>query len=164
MSYKGFWKKNAMLSAYLSLSLFTFAILGQEKPANENQVKPCKQPHETENGIGIAKDNAYPSKSFINENPFKKLSLETKPLQITYKPIAKYTDEARKNCIEGKVYLKITFFANGRVGNLKVVEGLDYGLTEQAIAAAKLIRFEPALKNKKAITVTKTLSFNFTIY
>lgn len=88
----------------------------------------------------------------------------TKPLQIRSKPRAPFTDEARKNCIQGTVILRLTFLSNGTVGNIKVVNGLPAGLTKQAINAAKKVKFEPAMKNFKPISVTKKLSYNFTLY
>ncbi|SRR5258706_7555752 len=91
-------------------------------------------------------------------------STHFKNLKILNKPIAHYNEVARSKCVEGVVFLRITFFANGTVGNFRVVKGLPYGLSGNAIEAAKLIRFEPALKNGKPVTVAKTLSYNFTIY
>jgi len=41
---------------------------------------------------------------------------------------------------------------------------LPYGLTEQAIAAAKSIRFEPAKKDGVAITKIKQIDYSFTLY
>ncbi len=88
----------------------------------------------------------------------------TKPLQIRSKPKAFHTKLALEKCIEGKVILKITFFSNGQVGKIKVVKGLPFGLSEQAVEVAKRIRFEPAMKGGKPITVTKKVEYTFTIY
>ena len=85
-------------------------------------------------------------------------------MQIVSKPIAFYTESARKNCVEGVVKLRITFYANGKAGNFKVVSNLPYGLTEQAMAAAKNIKFEPARKHGKPVSITKIVSYNFAIY
>ena len=98
------------------------------------------------------------------KNRKKNLQRESRNLYLISKPIAKYTDEARANCIQGKVVLGITFFADGTVGNFKIIEGLEHGLSEQAIEAAKLIKFKPAMRKGKMITVTKKVSYNFTIY
>src|SRR5215204_5412612 len=68
---------------------------------------------------------------------------ETGKLTIKSKPAAKYTDAARENNIEGSVRLKVTLLASGEVGSISVVNGLPDGLTEQAIAAARKIKFEP---------------------
>lgn len=88
----------------------------------------------------------------------------SKDLQITFKPKPRYTDEARQNNITGNVRVKVTFLANGSIGSVSPVSNLGYGLTEQAIAAAKQMRFEPRMVNGKPQAVTKVVVFNFTIY
>lgn len=89
---------------------------------------------------------------------------ETKSITITAKPSPRYTDAARQNNIQGTVRLRVTFNANGTVGGVSPVNSLPNGLTEQAIAAAKQIRFQPAMRNGQAISVTKQIEYNFTIY
>lgn len=88
----------------------------------------------------------------------------SKDVNITYKPKPRYTDEARQNNVTGVVRVKVTFLANGSIGSVSPVSNLGYGLTEQAIAAAKQIRFEPKMVNGRPTAVTKTIAFNFTIY
>lgn len=88
----------------------------------------------------------------------------TQGLKIISKPKATYTDAARQNQVQGSVTLRITFLANGSIGSITPVSGLGYGLTEQAIAAARRIQFEPAKSNGVAQTVTKTFQYGFTIY
>ena len=88
----------------------------------------------------------------------------SKGLQITYKPKPRYTDSARQANITGNVTVRVTFLASGQIGSVSTVSGLGYGLTEQALAAAKQIRFEPQLKNGRPVTVVKSVVFNFTIY
>jgi TonB family protein len=62
------------------------------------------------------------------------------------------------------VRLRVTFLASGQIGSVSPVSGLSYGLTEQAIAAAKQIRFEPAKVNGVPQTVTKQIEYSFSIY
>ncbi len=88
----------------------------------------------------------------------------TQALRIISKPKAPYTDSARQNNVQGSVTLRITFLANGSIGSITPVSGLGYGLTEQAIAAARRIQFEPAKVNGVAQTVTKTFQYAFTMY
>lgn len=88
----------------------------------------------------------------------------SKPLQITFKPKPRYTDAARQNNIQGTVTLRVTFLASGDIGSVSPVSQLGYGLTEQAIAAAKQMRFEPQLVNGRPQTVVKSVQFSFTIY
>jgi periplasmic protein TonB len=86
------------------------------------------------------------------------------PLNITFKPRPPYTDAARTNQVAGTVTLRVTFNANGTIGSVTPVNGLPYGLTENAIAAAKNIKFEPMKKNGIPQTVVKTLQFTYTMY
>ncbi len=85
-------------------------------------------------------------------------------VQILSKPRANYTDAARQAQVQGKVVLKVTFSANGSVGAISVISGLGNGLTEQAIAAARGIKFEPAKRGGVAYSVTKPVEYSFTIY
>jgi outer membrane biosynthesis protein TonB len=54
--------------------------------------------------------------------------------------------------------------ANGQIGSISPVKGLPNGLTEQAIAAARRISFEPAKNNGIGQTVTKQIEYSFSIY
>jgi TonB family protein len=86
------------------------------------------------------------------------------PLKIISKPKALYTDAAKTAQIQGTVTLRITFLATGQIGGISVIKGQPYGLTEQAIAAARAIKFEPARTKDGPITVTRALEFPFVIY
>jgi TonB family protein len=86
------------------------------------------------------------------------------PLFIKAKPRAQYTDLAREQNIQGTVILRVTFSKDSSIGNIQVVQGLGYGLTEQAIAAAKQIVFQPKQINGIPVSVTKIVEYNFSIY
>lgn len=88
----------------------------------------------------------------------------TSPLRILSKPKPVYTEEAKKNNIEGKITLRIVFKKDGTIGKVQPVSGLAAGLTESAIEAAKKIRFEPQRKDGKPVSVTKVIEYNFTLY
>lgn len=68
----------------------------------------------------------------------------TRSVEILSKPRPAYTEEARRQRIEGEVLLEIQFAASGQVRVLGTVRGLGLGLDENAIAAAEAIRFRPA--------------------
>ncbi len=86
------------------------------------------------------------------------------PVKFIAKPRANYTDAARTNNIQGNVTLRVTFLASGQVGSVTTVNGLPYGLTEQAIAAAKQIRFEPKKVNGQPVNASMAVQYSFTIY
>jgi TonB family protein len=67
-----------------------------------------------------------------------------------------YTDTARQNQVQGTVTLRVTFLANGQIEASRRSAGLAFGLTEQAIAAARSIKFEPQMVNGEPKSVTKT--------
>jgi len=88
----------------------------------------------------------------------------TQPLKILYKPKGTYTDEARTNNVQGTVRLKITLLASGAIGSITPITRLPHGLIEQAIAAARQIKFEPAKVNGVAVSKIVTFDYGFNIY
>jgi TonB family protein len=92
----------------------------------------------------------------------KPMSASLKPT-ILYKVKASYTEDARRNRIEGEVVLNVVFAANGTINSIRVVRGLPDGLTEKAIEAALKTRFQPAVENGAPVSVRGDLSFTFVI-
>lgn len=88
----------------------------------------------------------------------------TQDLRIISKKKPPYTDAARMNSVTGTVTLRVTFLASGQIGSIVTINGLPHGLTEQAIAAARQIRFEPKLVNGVAQSVSRPVTFSFTLY
>lgn len=84
-----------------------------------------------------------------------------KKLRIISKPDAGYTDEARRNNVRGQVVLRVLFGETGQVNRISVVKGLPHGLTERAIAAARLIEFEPAELDGKKVDYPLTVVYVF---
>jgi len=83
------------------------------------------------------------------------------PAQITSQPLARYTDEARRNLTEGQVTLRVTLALDGTVGNVEALTTLPDGLTEQAEKAARRIKFIPAKYNGSSIEEMKTITYSF---
>jgi hypothetical protein len=109
------------------------------------------------NGNGIGNGEAMPLKSQTSAN-------QTTSLQILSKPRADYTDWARFYQISGKIPLRVTFLADGNIGSVMAVKKLPFGLTNNAINAARTIRFQPAVKDGTAYTDTKLVEYSFMIY
>jgi len=95
--------------------------------------------------------------------PVKPAGVTTK-VKIISKPKPGYTNEARQNQVTGTVRLRVVFTASGQIGSVSSVSGLPNGLTEQAISAAKGIRFEPAMKNGVAVSSQSIVEYTFSIY
>ncbi len=85
-------------------------------------------------------------------------------LRIISKPQARYTEAARQNQTEGSVRLKVTLLASGDIGAIVPVRELPDGLTEQAIEAARRIKFEPKKVEGVPVSTTVTIDYTFTIY
>jgi TonB family protein len=63
-----------------------------------------------------------------------------------------FTEEARKNKVQGVVRVRILVDSNGAVREVILKRGLPDGLNEQAIRAAYQMRFIPAMKNGQAVS------------
>ncbi len=87
----------------------------------------------------------------------------TTPIKILSKPRANYTDKARQASVAGTVTLAILFAAEGRVSQIIVLEGLGYGLDQEAVNAARQIKFTPFIKDGKPVSVVKQVQYSFTI-
>ena len=85
-------------------------------------------------------------------------------VRLISKPEPVYTDEAKQRGVVGTVVLKAIFTGSGKVMNIRVVQGVPYGLTERAIAAARQIRFIPATKEGKFVSMWMQLEYNFNLY
>jgi protein TonB len=74
-----------------------------------------------------------------------------------------FTSEALAAGIVGKVRVQISVDETGRVIDVKLIQGLGYGLDEAALAAARKASFEPALHCGKPERATVKLAFSFTL-
>jgi TonB family protein len=86
------------------------------------------------------------------------------PLKIISKPRANYTDAARQANTQGNIKIAILFAASGEIRHVLVLEGLPYGLSEEAVKAARAIRFEPEKRDGKPVPVVKMVMYGFSIY
>ena len=75
-----------------------------------------------------------------------------------------YTEQARQNEVSGTVILRAIFTADGQVRHVIVVRGLPDGLTERSIAAARTIKFVPATRDGKPVSMFMELRYNFYMY
>jgi TonB family protein len=77
-------------------------------------------------------------------------------------PKPTYTQEARSLKIQGNVILRVTFFANGRIQVVGVVQGLGHGLDEQARLAVQQGRvLRPATRNGQPVDMTTNVTITF---
>jgi TonB family protein len=165
MCCKGFWKRIGSFGLALSLGLLIVSVLQTKSSVNTNQIKPVAKVVYSNEGSSASgccntRDYYYPNSQ---EKPSIISHLKRESVRILSKPRADYTDEARLNQVQGKVVLRVVFSAGGQIGVISTISGLPDGLTEQAIAAARGIKFKPATRNGTPYSVTKPVEYTFTI-
>ena len=76
-----------------------------------------------------------------------------------------YTREAMQKKIQGSVWLEAVVTTKGDVGDIKVTRSLDaeYGLDQEAIAAAKQWKFKPGTRQGKPVPILVTIELTFTL-
>ena len=75
------------------------------------------------------------------------------------KPV--YTDEARRRHVTGDVVLEIVVRADGLVGDIRVLDGLGYGLDQRAVEAVRAWRFSPAQRLGQNVDVLVEVAVEF---
>jgi TonB family protein len=85
----------------------------------------------------------------------------TSGVAILYKPNPAYSPEGRAHKMQGDVVLEVVFLASGRMQVTRVVSGLGFGLDEQAMEAAKRIRFTPAMRDGKPVDFPARVRIEF---
>lgn len=98
-----------------------------------------------------------------NSTVFKAIEVDVKA-RIINKPPPSYTEEARRLHVTGRIVIDAILGANGKVLALRPLNSLAGGLTAQALRAARDIRFEPAMKDGKPVSMAVKLEYGFYVY
>ncbi len=88
----------------------------------------------------------------------------TQKARVVSKPEPQYSEAARKAGVVGTVVLRAVFSAEGEVKHILITRSLGYGLTTQAVRAARQIRFTPAMKDGTPVSMHIQLEYNFHLY
>jgi len=96
-----------------------------------------------------------------SHKPAANIESASTPVAILYKQKPAYTEEGRKQGIDGEVRLEVLFSAAGQVHVLRVLQGLGYGLDEQAVKAAEQIKFKPAAHAGQPVDSTAVVHIIF---
>ncbi|HEX8069354.1 MAG TPA: energy transducer TonB [Pyrinomonadaceae bacterium] len=84
--------------------------------------------------------------------------------KMTYRPEPRMTEEARRHRYRGEALLRVVLRADGRVTDIEVMQRAAHGMTEACVAAASGIKFEPALKDGRAVSQYVTIVYHWSIY
>jgi TonB family protein len=166
------------LYAFALVASLVFSVIRMTEAQGLSQQPEPKSPHKNHQQIRAQEDaDASLPKSgaelvrscvtAVDENKdsgghIEPMTASLRPM-ILHKERAEYTLEAHKYNVQGEVVLSAVFASDGRITDIRVVCGLPHGLTEKAIAAAKKIRFEPAVKNGAPVSVRAKLKYTFRI-
>jgi TonB family protein len=131
---------------------FSSIRFSKEPEGNEASEGPGEQPPTLTTETSSTNPTIFPGKAVM-----------PKAAVIT-KPEPRYTEIARRNRITGTVVLRAVFTSSGAVTNIHAVSNLPDGLTEKAIGAARGIRFIPAIKDGKFVSMWMELQYNFNLY
>ena len=171
MCCAGFWKR--IVPFILSLTLGSAAVSFLQKNSlsvNQKTVKVAGKVNYSKQGMGQSGSDSgqYHGNEIVPNvkgKPSQYTRAEKKSLEIISKPRPNYTDAARQNQTQGKITLLVVFLADGQIGNVTPVGGLPDGLPEQALEAAKNIKFTPAATNDgRAYSIVIPVQYTFNLY
>lgn len=74
---------------------------------------------------------------------------------------ASYSEEARQRNLQGEVVLEIVVRRDGGVGDVRVLQGLGYGLDQRAVDAVRQWRFAPAQRRGTPVDVLVEVAVEF---
>jgi len=83
-----------------------------------------------------------------------------KPVRIFATQVI-YTEEARRNGIQGVVVLEAVINQMGHVEDVRVSLGQPHGLTENAVEAVRQWKYEPATQGGKPVAVIMSVTITF---
>ncbi|HLM54591.1 MAG TPA: TonB family protein [Pyrinomonadaceae bacterium] len=143
-----------------ALVLFPLLLLNLPASAQDKKGEPARPPQPA---FGIGPGDPTPGPTPGPDGPFRAKEVAKRAV-LNQRPEPDYTEEARLNDVEGVVRLRAVLSSSGQVTNISIIKGLPDGLTEKAIAAARLIKFTPAQKNGRPVSQYVVIEYHFTIY
>ncbi|MBK6796680.1 MAG: energy transducer TonB [Acidobacteria bacterium] len=72
-----------------------------------------------------------------------------------------YTEQADLAGITATVDLEAVFLEDGRVGDVEVIRWAGFGLDESAVSTVRLLKFKPAERDGKRLTIRGLVRYNF---
>jgi TonB family protein len=92
--------------------------------------------------------------------PVPENSADSRPFLLNT-PQPSYTTKARDERIEGVVHARVLVDSDGTVKKVKIITGLPYGLSYQAMDAAYQLLFRPARKNGQPVAYWLPVDIEF---
>ena len=159
------WAEMRKTLLLLSLSLMLIVPASAQSGRKSPAPKPTPAPGPTEPGSPEPKTSSKRSlpEFFDGERIYTSKEVDER-VRILKKPTPGFTREARRNGTRGYVVLEAILGADGIVKQVEVLTGLPDGLSQKAIEAARQIRFRPAVKDGKPVSVRVEVRYQFQIF
>jgi TonB family protein len=97
------------------------------------------------------------------QGPVYKAGEGIEKAKIVFKPDVVYTEEARAHNVHGRVVVEAVLCRTGRVTDIKVVEGLPYGMSEAVVNAVKQYQFTLAEMGWHTVSQFIRIEFGFNV-
>ncbi len=91
---------------------------------------------------------------------FSIFAQENKSLTILEAPLPKIREKQRTIDVQGTISFRVEFLDTGIIGKISPIRQLPY-FTDNALEAAKQIKFEPEVKDNQAVITAKVISYSF---
>jgi TonB family protein len=108
-------------------------------------------------------DDAKPERDEAGNRVYLGRQVDRKA-RLLSRPEPAYPRRARRNVVRGTVVLRAVLAASGKVERVTVIKGLPEGVTEEAIKAARAIKFVPAEKDGRKVSQSVIMEYNFNVY
>ena len=114
-------------------------------------------------GEAGADEDAEPERDEAGNRVYLARQVDRKA-RVLSRPAPAYPRRARRGDVQGTVILRAVLAASGKVERVTVLEGLPDGLTEEAIKAARRIKFLPAERDGRKVSQSVIVEYNFDLY
>jgi hypothetical protein len=84
-----------------------------------------------------------------------------KPPEFLNRSKPDYTDAAERADVTATIEASVVFQSNGEAGDVQITRWAGFGLEESAEKAVRLLKFKPATRDGKAISVRAIVQYNF---
>ena len=143
------WKNDAWNLSRISVILLLFwvaVLVAQEEPAKTPPAPPTLTV--VVNGVS---------------EPVYKVRDGVTPPHVIYSQYPEFSDEARKQKVQGVVTLGLVVTSAGKPTRIRVLQSRGYGLDEKAVEAVSQWKFKPATKDGKPVSVEIAVEVDFNL-
>jgi tetratricopeptide (TPR) repeat protein len=159
-AYLGLYAKDAPMSGTIKKEALRKRLLELLNNAY-NELEAYFKTLPQNSGSNVFKEQVAAVRILIENGGAMEWKAPYKKPNIIYQTPARYTDAARNAKISGRLKLLVLMAADGKIKLITPVTTLEHGLTEQAMSAAKVIKFTPATKDGTPIPILMSIEYTF---